>query len=78
MRETEVMVGQIWRDMDKRMGGRRCKVESLLVRNGRLCARMARVDSNNDPYPTMPRTWIWTARMRPINGGWTLDKELTP
>lgn len=63
----EVRVGQIWRDLDKRMGDRKRQVVSLC--GGR--ATMGRVGFSTEQKDTM-RTRVSISRMHKSATGWEL------
>lgn len=68
-----VRVGQVWKDLDKRMDGRHCKV--IAVVDGRAhmnrCAPNGRVSSDSV-------TKVAIARMHRGSTGWTLVGDVTP
>jgi hypothetical protein len=70
---ARVAVGQIWRDLDKRMTGRHCRVIGFDANDRAL---MLRVDCDTgirlgDASPTR----VSIDRMRPMHNGWELVRE---
>ncbi|MBK4735922.1 hypothetical protein [Noviherbaspirillum pedocola] len=65
---VQVCVGQVWRDLDERMGNRQCRVEAVDEINGK--ATMRSVHS-----PTKPATKVAIRRMRRGSAGWELVRE---
>lgn len=59
----EVEVGQVWRDLDKRMGNRQRKVIAIV--SG--MAHMAHPEIHQ-----LPPTWVSIARMHKHSAGWAL------
>lgn len=62
----EVKSGQVWRDLDKRMGNRQCRVVD--VADGK--ARMQSIHS-----ATVPATKVSIKRMHKNSTGWVLVQE---
>lgn len=64
---VEVRVGQVWKDLDKRMGNRQCRV--VAVENGK--AKMQSIHSEQ-----VPSTRVSICRMHKISTGWALVKDV--
>ncbi len=62
-----VKVGQVWRDLDKRMNGRCCKI--IAVHSG--MATMANCSPNGD-WPSSRHTHTLIRRMHKSSTGWAL------
>jgi hypothetical protein len=63
----EVKPGQVWRDLDKRMGGRTCRVGKIV--NGK--AEMFTIVNGQSGK----RTFVTIARMHKTTTGWALVSE---
>lgn len=64
----EVKVGQLWRDMDKRMGGRVVRVYAV--------DSEGKATVGSWKSPSMPRTRISIKRMHKSSTGWELVTEV--
>jgi len=67
-----VQAGQIWRDLDKRMSNRHCKVEA--VRDGK--AIMYLCTANGRIINAMREVKISISRMHKSSTGWALVRDL--
>lgn len=63
----EVKTGQIWRDLDERMGNRTCRVGRVVDGKAEMF-RMVNGEAGS-------RTWVAIRRMHKASNGWALVSE---
>lgn len=66
----ELKVGQVWRDLDKRMNGRERKIVAVVGKPGKVLMDEPAADFINKFNPT----WVSVARMYRHSTGWELVK----
>lgn len=69
----EVKPGQVWRDLDERLGGRQCCVETVFNDGGNAVAVMRRIDRK--PGAREVKTKVRLNRMHKGSQGWALVTE---
>jgi hypothetical protein len=65
---VEVQRGQLWRDLDKRMGNRVCRVGKVVDGKAEMF-RMVRGQAGG-------RTWVSVRRMHKASTGWELVQDV--